>query len=378
MNKKFSLQKKHANMLISFSLIILIVICILLLQIKYEVAICIGSFFMKISPIFITILLSILFGLLVVYLLYHICKKDNNEFVKKFVKPFLNKKDLLYAINVVISIPCIIALIIHLFCHSDWGNEFSFFNISSLLLCILSIYFTCRVYFEIDKAKTNTLDDYLERLTDIISNSKKGDKVMIIAPTIILGQVKQDESSLKNMYLNDIYSFLNSKGKICFVLLDWDINGIDCFTIKSITSERTTSFFYETNNSIKKDLFDYHIQNWGLYLDTPQKIGDAMNKSLLENMERLTKYDNSSFIRLKKEMFCVEGGNSSGFFAVVNFTRGIYYMGSFSVSDKSQKFQGTYFENEHIEKQMRHMLRCAVEEYCIDDDKEKLTNIFEE
>ncbi len=59
------------------------------------------------------------------------------------------------------------------YCSSDLESELSFFNISSLLLCLLSIYLTSRVYFEIDKEKTTTLDDYLERLTDIISKSKK-------------------------------------------------------------------------------------------------------------------------------------------------------------------------------------------------------------
>lgn len=306
-------------------------------------------------------------------------KKPNLYTLKEFILPFRKTNyELFIILQVILLLIGILSIVVHLLSCCPWKQELSFFNISSLLLCLLSIYLTSRVYFEIKKEKTDTLDDYLERLTDIIAKSKAKDRILIIAPTIILGQVNKDESILKNMYLEDIYRLLANKGEICFALLDWDITNINEFNITCRTIGEITNFDYETQGSIKKDLFDYHIKNWGLYINTISDIKKAMNESLLKNLKTLKDNDNSSFIRLKKDMFCVKDGNSSGFFAVVNFTRGIYYMGNFSVSGRTQKFQGTYFENEHIEEQMRHMLKCAVEEYCIDDDKKKLTEIFEQ
>lgn len=376
---KINFKKNCVISPIKVVLFLLIVVCIILAFMEFDKEICIGTFVMNISS---TSTLILMLFLLVVSLVFYIYRKDNKETVGKFIKPFCKKK-LFYIINAVIWVLCIISLMTHLsYCSSDLESELSFFNISSLLLCLLSIYLTSRVYFEIDKEKTTTLDDYLERLTDIISKSKKDDEVLVIAPTIILGQVNKGDSPVKNSYLEEIARLLDEKGKIYFATLNWSysINEIRLSDDKGPSSALRDYYAKDSdpNSRIKMPLFDYHFNNWALYLENTDDIIRAMNNDLLLNLKNIQN-KGGVFIRLKGDIFGdISKDKSSGFFAVANFTRGLYYMGNFSVLRMLQKFQGTYFENEHIEKQMRHMLRCAVEEYCIDDDKEKLTNIFEE
>jgi uncharacterized membrane protein len=317
--------------------------------------------------------------LIIITLTIKLLNKPHREMISKFLKPFGKKgNELFLGINAIIIVVCIIAIVIHIVCHNpNGGIEFSFFNLVSFLLCLFSIYLTSRVYFEIEKEKTTSLDEYLERLTDIIINSKENDEVLIIAPTIVLGQTHKNNSYTKEGYLDEILRFLE-KGKIIFALLDFDYLGFNSFTVNtSLTNGNSTiTYNISASDDSKRTLSDYHFETWKLY--EKDELDKRMTKlqNVLLNLKSKTK---ATFIRLNAEMYHINTSDytrSNGFFAIANFSEGMYYMGNFNVIGKIHKFQGTYFENKHITTQMRHMLKCAIGDFCIEEDKNELNSIY--
>lgn len=216
--------------------------------------------------------LAILF---VLTLLYGLLRKPQKEAMSKFLTPFQKKgKELFFGINAIVCVICVGAIVIHFFYHKTNGiDEFSFFNLTSFLLCLFSIILTSRVYFEIEKEKTNTLDEYLERLTDIIINSRGKDQILIIAPTIILGQAHKNKDYIKDEYLQEIFRFLKI-GNITFALLESEISESLKFNIERSSDGENSTMVYKTNISItKKSLFDYHFETWKLYAKDQDEMG---------------------------------------------------------------------------------------------------------
>lgn len=326
--------------------------------------------------------------LTVLVIILLLLRKRYRDTGRNFASPFIKKgRELFIWINATIGVVIIISALVHFSnCDKD-GNILSFFNLTSFLLGIFSIFVTCRVYFEVKKEKTNTLDEYLDRLTHIIANSGNDDEILMIAPTVILGQAHENNSYVIDGYLDEIFQFLEN-GKLTIALLDFDIKNVGCLFVNKETAGRgsTGNLKYKTSRlptakvpdkqSVRKPLFAYHCANASLFFKDQEEAGDYMNLHLLSNLKKLES-KKCKFIKLKSEMFIIgdDYSKSSGFFAIANFTKGLYYMGNFSVSRKIHRFQGTYFENEHIGYQMRHTLKGSIEGFCIEDDKHKLNEI---
>lgn len=328
-------------------------------------------------------LFPILFAVLIVcFLILKLSEKPYKEIIRKFLVPFWDEKRglLLWLITVIVII-LIISILINAYksnnCDDFSCNDFSFsFNLASLLLCVFGIFLTSRVYLEIGREKTTNLNEYLEILTHIISNSKKDD-ILIIAPTIILGQTYKDENYIMNTYFDKILNYLK-KGEIYFALLDFDYNNIPYLDVETVGDK----YIYTINEtkaekfSGKKTLSDYHFETWNTYKLQYKNIKDFMIR-LGDDLNALKNTGKANFIRLKPEMYLQKKEKkyiyteSEGFFAIANFNKGMYYMGTYKHQEKAIDFHGTYFENEHIKKEMQNMLKIVINMNIVTDEEER-------
>jgi hypothetical protein len=331
--------------------------------------------------------LSILFfTLIVVFFIFRL--KHDWKIICNFLIPFvMGKKELVFGISAVIIFVIVSSILVH-FYKSKGNIDYSFFNLAPFILCIVGIYLTSRVYLEIQEDKTVTLKDYLKILNYIISSSTPDDKILIIAPTIILGQADKNELHQDGNYIYIIDTYFDKilrhleSGEIYFALLDFDYKNFKNFKVNKTGSDKATYKTYNEFGEItNKPLSNYHFESYLLRTDKQDELDNFMEHALAENLRKLNSTSKANFIRLKPEMYFTSkiGTQSSGFFAVANFDRGMYYMGTYEHDKKTYNFHGTYFRNEHIRAQMLSMLKVVFDgklESETDEEKAKIENFF--
>ncbi len=170
---------------------------------------------------------------------------------------------------------------------------------------------------------------------------------MIIAPTIILGQVNKGDSPAKNSYIEEITRLLDEKGKIYFATLNWSYS-IDEIRLSDDKGPSSTLRDYyakdsDPNSRIKMPLFDYHFNNWALYLENTDDIICAMNNDLLSNLKNIQN-KGGVFIRLKGDIFGdISKDKSSGFFCSSKLYTRIILHGQFLCFENVAEVPGNIF-----------------------------------
>ena len=244
----------------------------------------------------------------------------------------------------------------------DILQEWSFVDITLLWLAIAALFIGAKIYFEIKESKTNTLEDYLRKTIDILSDSKKDDELYIVIPTTFLGEMT--DNPLKNNYKNLIKQKANSGVNVTIGIYNFDLSHIRKMInnnnlIKNIT--KFDNFWNKLINDKNQLLLAFHDSFFKQREDNyfGQKHLDRINyfRRLLNHLIELVNAKNIKIERLKN-MTSKNGKNriESGFFAVANFTSGSYYFGQIEIYNwEEQHFNGTYFQNSHIREQMK---RC--------------------
>jgi len=337
-----------------------------------------------------TPLLIISSVLSVILLIIGSLRKSHSDDLMAFLHPFFHgKKGVVYGITATVICTIVVAILAHLYHFIN----IKFFEFAPFILCIVGIYVTSRVYFEIQEDKTVTLEDYMKNLNYIISSSREKDKILIIAPTIILGQShkthKIDGNKDKDKryihiidtYFDQIMKHLEI-GEIYFALLDFDYKN---FKEIEVHSEGNKKAWYKIldmcgNDIGRKPLSNYHFESYcqGAY------DHDNLQRYMAEfgsKLKKLIHTGKANFIRLDSKMY-IDGDNYAqgrGFFAVANFDNGMYYLGAYEHYNRTYNFHGTYFRNEHIKTQMLNMLNIIINDKIVSetsDEKEKREKFF--
>jgi len=317
-------------------------------------------------------------------------------------------------------------------------SGYNFFDQLSYILAYIGILLTVRVYFEVKEGHTESLEDFIKILTEILSLSDDDDEIVIYSPTLFLNEahILQGKTDYRNTaYRNKLPKFMNLKLFIleCSSIVDTikhrlfvDLlnkkeesfnNGlkeynltdfekiyekIKIFTDKTFSDTIATSKFEDFKKSIlditeenkkaaaatkldeliSKFLIELKTQKldsrliknadyneflcslqtdnsllnkfhqFSLAIEVPDNCGDKTNRYYRDFACFL--YSLKDKIESKNYSFNGNGVNGDeyhGTFAISNFNKGIYYLGSFDVYSNGESFfRGTYFHNKYLDK----------------------------
>lgn len=289
-----------------------------------------------------------------------------------FFRPFYkncnsNLKRYLVVLTLIIFVPWFIFSLFYYFQLLDPDGPFrsyNFFDQLAYFIAYLGLLLTVRVYFEVKEGHTETLEDFIKTLTEILDSSEKDDDMIIYAPTLFLNEahILTGLTNYKNTaYRNKLLKFTDLKLILleCKSLLDH----IKKTFKKKIPNnkELNNAAFNDFINNLQQDtseLNQFHQDN--ISVEIPDNDGDKTNQYYRDFAvfigslaDRINigggKYDFIEFDDGKNDENRVN--EKHGLFAIANFTKGIYYIGSFDLyKNGSSFFRGTYFQNKYLPK----------------------------
>ena len=354
-------------------------------------------------------------------------------------------------ISILILIPGIIFSFFYyyqLLGESNAFSDYNFFDQLSYVIAYIGLLLTVRVYFEIKEGHTESLEDFIKILTEILSLSDYDDDIVIYSPTLFINEahILQGLTNYRNTsYRKNLLKFENLKifmlecnsliekiEKNVFLnllhklehlikseLKEFNIieienllNEIKTFPINTKNNNFIRNYLESFKNSIldnieekKKNEVTYKlntiissiIKEIETHVLDSKRLKDASCNEFLSSLQnddsQLNKFHKFSLIHeipdkdgdkfnqyyrefafflysLKDKIlnnsnytFNGNGGNFDeyhGTFAISNFSKGIYYLGSFDVYSNGESFfRGTYFNNKYLNK---NKLRSLINE----------------
>lgn len=324
-----------------------------------------------------------------------------------------------FNVAIILAIVTIISLTLLM---NNLSNEDLGSTILDISYTMIGVFFSVLIYFKIED-KTKSLSDYMNKFIRILEDSKMGDKIYIIGPTLFVGQ--EFHRSLHEKYKKCLFDRI---GEMQFIIANLNFAQNQLYdSSKSNDSEKR---FSKNQKEIDKCVIDIKecgkstsINKTGDYKKISNKFNTALKKfeKLLDSysnkeekglftfheiyvpfrnsdidqaslefnishhcklinfynelMKRIHTadctieskfnhldwkyYDNPDITSEKKS-----SKGYSNFFAVANIDQGDYYIGQFIVTNnKVHEFHGTSFKNVNISIQMDSMLDGFIKQH---------------
>jgi len=263
-----------------------------------------------------------------------------------------------------------------LFTSGDTFKGYNFFDQLSYVLAYVGLLLTVRVYFEVKEGHTESLEDFIRTLTEILDLSDDEDEIVIYAPTLFLNEahIINKTATYKNIaYRNK----LKNKKRLKLHVLDTD-ESLDKFheNIKKKELENDDTNYGKHVSSFKESKCKLNLfHKWSLNFELEEKANHVHKRteyyhgfiSFMKSIPKESIIGDYKLIEPKSiTIDDIEEGKISkarGSFAVANFDKGLYYFGSFEASDEAKPyFRGTLFTNKNIDKvEFRNLIALLTE-----------------
>jgi hypothetical protein len=305
---------------------------------------------------------------LIIIILIFLSKVLKWQFLRRlfyFFRPFYkncNKEwhKTIIAISIFIIIPGIILSFFYyfqLFSSTTVFKGYNFFDQLSYVLAYIGLLLTVRVYYEVKEGHTESLEDFIKILTEILDLSDDEDEIVIYAPTLFLNEAQIIKKTAT--YKNTAYrSKLRDKSNLKLHILDTG-NSLDTFNDNITKNElannhdahaRKVNSFIDSNCNL--NLF----HKWSLKFELEEQANHVHERTdyyhgLISFMKSIPKDRIKNDYKLIEPIELTNIRKAKGSFAVANFDKGLYYFGSFEASDEAEPyFRGTSFTNKNIKR----------------------------
>lgn len=332
-------------------------------------------------------------GILLIFIMLTIFGRDDDLFdrVRLFLSQGLKNKNIsltIMILTLVVFVPILLLILNRQ--HQD--IFYHFFNFKETLdpktfLAIwitgCGVLLTSLIYFKIDKRSSKYLQEYLEIAIDLINDAKTDQKILIIIPTIFLGDIEKLQlgKTFRNKLSNNSASI-----KYCLAFLNVSDAQIDDLAALPEKLNSSPDGQADVVNKIKeierkysasRGLLQLHITSLPENIDSKRtlELKNSHYRGLGVFLQKVKALNHVKTINLKYEII---DSHNRAFFAVVNLISGDFYLGNLKIVDYSiVHFHGERFKNEHLIEDIKDLFKSYIKRNISNDaELDKLTNFY--
>lgn len=260
---------------------------------------------------------------------------------------------------------------------SHWALEISkklfklsIWGIFGVWISTLSFIVAVKIYFEVQKTKTKTLEDYLNTAIRAIEKMETHEKLVIIAPTLYVGSIVNEHKVLSRQFRQTLIEKANRisqanarASKVPQASLGEspreEQGGI---TIAILSLGNYEFKKLEQNVDAEKHFKSYGSHPYFLYHS--RSSDSAHNRNILDHdwyknhcnfLYEINALDSIRIIHLNVDpellYESVDKVEKEGFFCIANYHSGFLYMGEFNAASFNDAFfRGSWFEDKTVMK----------------------------